>query len=187
MERRFSNTEVRATEQTIEGVASVFYDGSERTEYKLWQGAVERIAPSAFDRAIKEDHDARALYNHEPDNLLGRVSAGTLKLSISKRGLEYSIPYDAQDPDHQRVKAKIKRGDLTGSSFAFRVTGEQWSEEGGVDVRTITDLQLIDVSPTVYPAYESSSVGMRASDSADDARLSFESHKRLQNLQQLTT
>ena len=95
-ERRYQpiadSFEIRADQDgTISGYAAVFYDGDERSEFGLWEGAKERILPGAFARAISERDDARALFNHEPDKLLGRVSAGTLQLREDNRGLHYSI------------------------------------------------------------------------------------------------
>ncbi len=79
----------------IAGYASVFYDGSEATEYQLWsygnERCVERIMPGAFARAIKEEDDCRALYNHNPDAVLGRTSAGTCTLREDETGLAYEI------------------------------------------------------------------------------------------------
>src|SRR5689334_2288993 len=75
----------------ISGYAAVFYDGSPGTEYQMWQGFSERIMPGAFDRCIREGHDVRALFNHDPNYPLGRTSAGTCRLSIDKRGLKYEI------------------------------------------------------------------------------------------------
>ncbi|MEX1040194.1 MAG: HK97 family phage prohead protease [Pirellulaceae bacterium] len=191
MERRHNNTEVRTDDKKITGYASVFYDGTKASEFQLWKGAVERIDPDAFNRAIKEKHDVRALYNHDPDNLLGRLSSNTLNLSVDNKGLRYEIEYDEHDSDHQRVRSKIQRGDLTGSSFAFRVTGEKWEEENDQEVRTITDLDLIDVGPVTFPAYESSTTGVRH---ASEARSSYDkwqnklaTERRLQKLEQMKT
>ncbi|WP_339684240.1 HK97 family phage prohead protease [Gimesia maris] len=190
-ERRHTPTEVRADDSRITGYASVFYrEGDASTEYELWKGAVERIDRHAFDRALEESHDVRALYNHEPDNLLGRTSAGTLNLSVDSRGLRYDIQYDPADDDHKRVQAKIKRGDLTGSSFAFKVTAEKWSEEEDREVRTVTDVQLIDVGPVVFPAYQGSSTSMRHAEDArsshDKWKMKRETQKRLKKLEELS-
>lgn len=147
----------------IEGYAARYYNGSPATEYILWENTVERIRAGAFDRAIAEHHDVRALFNHNADNLLGRTANGTCLLSVDSRGLRYEIEIDENDPDHQRVIAKIERGDLTGSSFAFQATRITWEEiEGGPTVRWIEDVQLYDVGPVTFPAYSASSTGLRS-------------------------
>ena len=94
------------------------------------------------------------LFNHDPSRLLGR-SPSTLKLTANTRGLRYSIPLDLNDPDHQSVKAKVVRGDLTGSSFAFTVDEDAWERSGDdLPLRRIIRAKLFDVGPVTYPAYQ---------------------------------
>lgn len=149
----------------IKGVASVFYrDGQPDTEYWLYYDMVERIMPGAFDRALKDRHDVRGLFNHDPAMILGRTAAGTLNLSITDEGLAYEIPFDSKDADHQRVASKLDRGDVTGSSFAFVATRTSWIEQKQADgkwiyIRQIEDLDLYDVGPVTYPAYEGTTAG----------------------------
>jgi HK97 family phage prohead protease len=149
-------------EKTISGYAAVFYrSGTPGTEYRLWDDAVERISRCAFDRAIREKHDVRGLFNHDPNNLLGRYSSGTCRYSIDANGLKYEIDFDPSDPDHQRVIAKIDRGDLTGSSFAFRVNAATWEDRMGLpSIRWIDDLTLFDVGPVTWPAYDATTTGL---------------------------
>jgi len=117
---RGAKVETRADgNKVICGYAAVFYNSADPgTQYELWPGNVERIMPTAFDRAIREKDDCRALVNHNPDLLLGRTSAGTLKLFADTVGLGYEII----PPNTQAAKdciASIERGDMTGSSFGF--------------------------------------------------------------------
>lgn len=163
----------------FEGYAAVFYSASdEGTEYQLWADVAERIDPAAFSEALKRKDDAAGLFNHDPDNLLGRVSAGTLKLSVDKTGLRYQIPYDDQDPDHQRVARKIERGDLAGSSFAFRPTRVEWVEEDEREIRIIKDLELFDVGPVTYPAYRATTAATRSDGAQDGAKQEHQAWKQ---------
>lgn len=148
--------------KVLSGYAAVFHrQGDPGTEYELWRGCVERIAPGAFARAIKERHDVRGLANHEPSQLLGRLPAGTLRLVEDTVGLRYEI--DLPDTQIARdVAVSIERGDLTGSSFAFRATVVQWTEEADIEVRTLVDLDLYDVGPVTYPAYAATTAGLRS-------------------------
>ncbi|MDU0405174.1 hypothetical protein ML8HA_00971 [Lactococcus lactis] len=50
---------------------------------------IEYIAPIALDNV--DLSDVLALYNHDYANVLGRVDAGTLKLSIDKVGLHFVL------------------------------------------------------------------------------------------------
>ncbi len=113
----------------ITGTAAVFFNRSDMaaTEFRLGVNIVERIHPGAFD-AIAEQ-DVRALQNHDPRLILGRSSAGTLRLTINERGLHYHI--DTPDTAAGRdTVVSIRRGDLDGSSFAFLPAERpEWTEE----------------------------------------------------------
>ena len=150
------------------GDAAVFYRaGDSGTEFAIFDDLVERIMPGAFDSAMSRGDDVRALFNHSPELILGRTKSETLRLSITDRGLHYEI--DLGDTTVARdVAEHVRRGDLTGSSFAFMVIGQEFRTENAVDIREITDVELFDVSPVTYPAYEGTTTGIRL-DSSDDA------------------
>lgn len=148
----------------ITGYGAVFYqEGREGTEYWLWNDVVERIDNQAFNRAVQED-DVRALMNHNPDLLLGRSAAGTLKLSVDATGLRYEIEPPDTQAGRDTVKS-IERGDLTGSSFSFSILEENWRKEtksgSTINIRTLTDVQVYDVGPVTFPAYSATTTGTR--------------------------
>jgi HK97 family phage prohead protease len=147
------------------GYAAVFYDRGDPagTELEL-STYVERIAPGAFSRTIRED-DVRALFNHDADNLLGRTRSRTLRLSVDSRGLRYEIDLPDTTVGRQ-VAALVRRWDVTGSSFAFdtRDYREYW--EGSTRIRELTDVKLYDVGPVTFPAYTGTTAGVRAELSA---------------------
>lgn len=121
-------------------------------------GFVECIAPGAFGRVLGDaQNDVLALFNHDMDNLLATRAAGTLRLEEDDHGLRYEFDLDPTDPDHQRVIAKVRRGDLKGSSFGFRISvdGDSWATtEQDYPLRTITEISdLRDVGPVTTPAY----------------------------------
>lgn len=123
----------------------------------------EVIKPGAFRSAIGRD-DVRALFNHDPNFVIGRTTSGTLTLSEDETGLRYTVtPPDTAWANDLMVS--VRRGDITQSSFAFRVTEEKWVDSGKRDVlpmREILSVDLFDVSPVAYPAYESTTVSARA-------------------------
>ena len=149
----------------ISGYAAVFHDKADPgTEYQLRTGLSERISPAAFTRAITEQQDTVALYNHDVNLVLGRVSAGTLRLSADTRGLKYEISI----PDTQLgrdLAVSIGRGDVAGSSFAFNPKSAPIAMIGGTHVRTIEDCDLLDVGPVIFPAYRATSTSVRCLDS----------------------
>lgn len=127
-------------------------------------GFVEKIAPGALSKTLADGGDVLARYQHEDNYLLGRTSAGTLRLSVDDNGLLYEV--DLPDTSYARdLAALAARGDVRHSSFAFRIApgGEEWSlTEQGFPLRTITELMLADVAPVVQPAYLDTSSGLRS-------------------------
>lgn len=167
--RIHNRAEGDSEQPVIDGYAAVYYrEDDPGTEYWLWDDYVERIMPGAFDNAIAND-DVRALFNHNPDQLLGRSTAATLRLRSDDTGLGYEI--DPPDTQIGRdVLTSIRRGDLSGSSFAFVPTKRTFREEDreiadghtiNVYIREIEEVQLFDVGPVTYPAYDSSTTGVR--------------------------
>lgn len=148
------------------GYASVFYDGTPKTEFRLWADFVERIMPGAFDKTLKANDDVRALFNHDPSLILGRTTAGTVELETDKRGLRYSIDLGSTTVAEDVVK-HIRRGDVSGSSFGFEVTDVEHRMEDKVDIREITGVKLFDVGPVTFPAYEGTDVNVRQEELAE--------------------
>lgn len=158
-------------QRVIVGYAAVFYRADDPgTEYQLYEDMYERIMPGAFDAAIREPDVVRALTNHDENWLLGRSDQGTLRLSVDATGLRYEI----DPPDTQAGRdtvALLERGDLDGSSFGFRIWGGKrgksvWVDEvrdgRDITVREIQDLELVDVGPVTFPAYEATAAGVRS-------------------------
>jgi hypothetical protein len=140
----------------IIGYAARFNELSE----EMW-GMREKIAPGAFTEAIGKS-DVSALWNHDPNYVLGRTKNGTLQIREDEQGLFYEVtPPDAQWA--RDLVESIKRGDVDQSSFAFTVDVEQWDESGNPVVRTIVKVrELYDVSPVTYPAYPTATSGVRS-------------------------
>lgn len=142
---------------TLEGYAAKF-----NVQSQLMFDFREVIAPGAFDDVLQDD--VRALFNHDPNMLLGRVASGTLRLNLDATGLSYAV--DLPDTDYARnLAASVDRGDVTQSSFAFVVKEATWTEvgDGRTWLRTITRFdRLFDVSPVTYPAYPDATVALRS-------------------------
>ena len=173
--------------KVISGYAAVFYNAADPgTQYPIFEGMVERISRGAFDNAIKENDDARGAFNHSVDLLLGRRSSGTVTLSVDQTGLLYEITL----PDTvagRDVATLIERGDVTGSSFAFSIYGGKrgrvvWEHQDGVDIRNILDLELYDVGPVTFPAYEATTAAVRSRQELlrerDEFRKSLQAHRQ---------
>ncbi len=153
----------------IKGLAVVYYDGTPRTEYEIAPGVVERVRPGAFAELLREGTDTMALFNHDPNNVLGRTAeAKTLRLKSTRRGLEYEI--DPPDTQIGRdVVENLRRRDVSGSSFAFMMDpeGEKWKKDKDrdLDVREIVKVaRLFDVGPVTNPAYTATEAALRSLD-----------------------
>ena len=134
----------------IRGHAAVFGVRSQEMRTAKGRRFVEQVRPGAFRRALADPgSDVRALFNHSADRLLGRRSAGTLRVWEDGHGLGYEI--DPPDTSFARDLAEsIRRRDVSGSSFSFATLADDWSEgEGGVAVRSLVEVRVHDVGPTV--------------------------------------
>lgn len=126
---------------------------------KRW-GFWEQIAPQAVSKTLSEA-DVRFVQNHDPNLLLARTSAGTLRLASTSTGL--AVDADMAPVSYaDDVAILLDRGDLKEMSFAFEPLAWEYEERDGEDFYTITELTLYDVSVVTYPAYASTSAGLRS-------------------------
>lgn len=122
----------------------------------------EQFRRGAFAGVLGSD-SVVCLRDHNNSLLLGRNTAGTLKLTEDDVGLLY----ECHLPDNQEGRStaiSIARGDLDGSSFAFQVDDDDWEENENEIIRTVIKVsRLMDVGPVTYPAYTAGEpVGLRS-------------------------
>jgi uncharacterized protein len=124
----------------------------------------ERIASEAMDRTLREGVDLRALVDHDSSKILGRLSAGTLRVEKDSHGL--AIEIDAPDTTSGRdIVASIARRDVTGGSFAFMPIGETegwWDFKSTPPVRTVRDMIVREVTICTFPAYSQTELALRS-------------------------
>lgn len=149
------NAELRAVagdSLTIEGYAVLYNVRSDPIYGRFY----EIIAPGAFDRSLRESPDVRCLWNHDDGVVLGRVGAGTLEITTDDRGVWFSCQCP-DSPDGRSAHASVKRGDVNQPSFLFRCREDKWTYDMvgdvEVEVRTVLDADMIEVSPVTFPAY----------------------------------
>lgn len=170
----------------IVGYASVFYNGTPGTEFRLGKDLVERIMPGTFDKTLRDKDDVTATFNHDPNLVLGRTSAGTLVLSKDKRGLRFEVtPGNTQAA--RDLLESIGRRDITGSSFGFEtIPGTtSYKYEGGIEFREIRAVKLLDVGPGTWPAYADTDAGVRDEELAEIRTQAAEWPKRMEEQQKL--
>jgi HK97 family phage prohead protease len=157
--RSYKLLEIRASDDghamRVKGHAAVFNEKSEEIF-----GFREIVLPGAFKNTIK-NADVRALWNHDPNYVLGRNKNGTLMLREDKVGLVSEIDFPnttfARD-----VFESIRRGDVDQMSFGFRTVTDSWRMEKGQTVRELIEVDLFDVSPVTFPAYPQTDLAARA-------------------------
>jgi len=163
--------------------ALVGYAATFNSESKDLGGFREVIAPSAFKRSLEGNADVKALFNHDANRILGRTTSGTLRLEQDEKGLKFKVELDPANSEDKNLYASVKRGDVNECSFAFTVVkgGQIWADkqiEGtdgrGVDdfyaMRTLTDVNLLDISAVTYPAYNDTNVNARMFEDVAECR-----------------
>ena len=145
-------------ELRIEGYFAVF-----NSNYEIWPGASESVAPGAFSNTL--GGDVRALIDHETMYVLGRNSAGTLELREDNHGLWGSVLINPNDQDAMNLYARVQRGDVDQCSFGFDILDEETEYRDNGDVHwTIKEVKLYEVSVCTFPAYAETSVQARKDD-----------------------
>lgn len=136
----------------------------------------EIIRRGALDDA--DLSDVRFLVNHNIDMIpLARAKAGnknsTMQLQSDKDGLAIRVKLDVENnPDAKALYSAVQRGDISGMSFMFTITGDEWE---GLDTdhptRYINSIgQVAEVSAVTFPAYESTEISARDKRAVEDAR-----------------
>lgn len=140
----------------ISGTAVVFDQPSEAMPF------IEYVSPLAFKNV--DFSNVQLLYNHDFSSILARVDAGTLKITVNNKGLNFT----ATLPDTQLGNdtfTNIQNGNLQGLSFGFTIADDSWGlDNDGNEVHTINQIdQLFELSLTPIPAYQETSVKIERS------------------------
>lgn len=126
-------------------------------------GFRERIMRGAFAESLRDrERDVLALADHDTAKVLGRQSNNTLVLTEDGTGLLADI-FLAETSYALDVAENVRAGNVKGMSFAFcvRPGGEQWTQQDGENIRTLTALDLYEVSTTPMPAYLDTVLALR--------------------------
>lgn len=181
--RMQGNFELRATDgdegRTLVGYAATF---NSDTTINSWEGEfVERIAPGAFKRSIKNNgNQIKVLFNHGMDPSIGDKPLG--RASVIKEdgtGLYVEVPL-ARTSYNEDLIALLDAQALDGMSFRFSVVKDTWEEptrKGGLPIRTLNEVRLYEFGPVTFPAYQATTAGVRSRE-AFDAWRSLPEEKR---------
>lgn len=141
----------------IEGYFAVF-----NSNYEIFPGATESIAPGAFTEAL--GGDVRALINHDTTLVLGRNKANTLDLREDSHGLWGSIRINPKDSAAMDLYERVSRGDVDGCSIGFDIAEEktEFLENGDMHWTIEKISPLYEVSCCTFPAYKETNIQARA-------------------------
>lgn len=164
LSRSFDFTVTRSTDTeddglTLEGYAAVF---NSPTEIEDRLGVyTETIARGAFSKTINERTPVLQ-FDHGTHPMIGSIPLGSI---THIREDDQGLFVRARLSDNwlvQPVRDAIASGAITGMSFRFQIPEgkETWSD--GNTQRTIHEVRLYELGPVVFPAYESTTVGVRS-------------------------
>jgi HK97 family phage prohead protease len=156
--------EIRAAEDNADGLTLTGYAATfdNTTRIDNWEGTFdEKIARGAFKRSINARTPVLQ-FEHGRHPLLGSMPLGTI---TKLREDDHGLYVEARLADNwliQPVRDAIASGAIDGMSFRFQVIKESWSDASAVPVRTLEEVKLMELGPVVFPAYESTTVGVRS-------------------------
>lgn len=151
------------------GHAAVFNSRTAIGNPLSW-GFYEEIATGAFTKTLQEG-DARFLVDHDTSLLVARVSANDLRLAEDDIGLDTEADLDTELSYVRDMVRNLEKRRFTGMSFGFRVVKDDWNTEDletvdgqtvEVEIRTIREVELYEVSVVTFPAYEETDAALRA-------------------------
>lgn len=124
------------------------------------QKFIEKIKAGVFETALKRNNNVKVLLNHNPERELANTQNGTAILKEDNIGLRAEVTItDAE------VVEKAKKNKLVGWSFGFYSNSDDVSDDGAIATRTISDMDLLEVSildDTRSPAYYGTSIETRS-------------------------
>jgi len=145
----------------------------------------EIIEAGALDKANLKD--VRFLVNHDTSMIpLARSrnnnENSTMQLEVDKEGMSIRVNLDTENNSEARnLYSAIKRGDITGMSFMFTIDDEEWADlDTDHPTRTIKKIGAVyEVSAVTFPAYESTSIGLRDKEALESAKATLDSVRSL--------
>ena len=179
-ERRSYGFEVRAQEEDAGSVITgspVVYES--RTDLGWFD---EIIRTGALNNA--DLSDVRFLVNHDLSRIpLARCrgKGGTMQIAVSAKGMDVRVELDTEgNVDAKALYSAVKRGDISGMSFMFRIDGEEWKNlDSDHHTRIITEIgAVLEVSAVTFPAYEATEISARARDAPQDAKAALDAARR---------
>lgn len=162
-------------EKTIEGHAAVFEQKTNIGGYFY-----EVIERGAFDGTDFDDvlmcvnHDLRKVPLARSRRNNGN---STMQLSVDDKGLFVKARLDTEgNTESKNAYSAIKRGDIDGMSFMFRIADAKWTDlDTDMPTRHILKIRKVyELGPVNMPAYSGTDISARDQQALDNARTALE-------------
>lgn len=146
----------------------------------------EIIDPGALNNT--DLTDVRFLVNHDTNKIplaRSRRNNGnsTMQLTVDNDGMGIWVTLDTENNAEARaLYSAVQRGDISGMSFMFGVSGETWDDlDTEHPTRHITDISFVlEVSAVTFPAYEATDINARDKAALDSARSALDRARQSQ-------
>ena len=161
IEKRGGELQIEVSDRLVSGYAVIFDTWSNDL------GFYEKILKGAITEDTIKRSDVICKLNHDDQKVLARskYGEGSLILEVDEKGLKYTFEAPRTQYGDELLEY-LRRGDITGSSFAFTIEEDEFSYQWPFDkdadpvlCREVIKVdKLFDVSPVFLPAYEKTSV-----------------------------
>ena len=161
IEKRGGELQIEVSDRLVSGYAVIFDTWSNDL------GFYEKILKGSITEDTIKRSDVICKLNHDDQKVLARskYGEGSLILEVDEKGLKYT--FEAPKTQYgDELLEYLRRGDITGSSFAFTIEEDefsyQWPFDKDADPLLCREVIKVDklfgVSPVFSPAYEATSV-----------------------------
>lgn len=144
----------------------------------------EIIEPGALNGTDLKD--VRFLVNHDLSKIplaRSRRNNGnsTMQLMVDNNGMGIRVLLDTENnADARSLYSAVQRGDISGMSFMFGISDEEWenldSEHPTRHIKAISI--VVEVSAVTFPAYESTEINARSKEALESARSAVETARQ---------
>jgi HK97 family phage prohead protease len=150
--------------RTLEGYAAVFGERAE-VNNPLEGHFFETVQRGAFAKTIADGKMPALLFDHGQHATLGRLPIGTIQsMREDERGLWVEARL-TDSPAVEPIRAAIADGAIAGMSVRMRIVKEAWAppaKGSRIAERSIKEVGLVELGPTAFPVYESTTASTRS-------------------------
>lgn len=125
-------------------------------------GFQEIVSPAAVTDTLRSNSNIFLLNNHNTSQPIASTRAGNLKLTTDSRGVHFSADVDTRISYASDLALSVEAGVTAGCSFGFRTLKDTWKDDQGTAIRTLDQIELLELTVTSNPAYLQTQVDVRS-------------------------